>query len=424
MQGRPLKWVGKRDIVLIDEYPDPVDTDTVRPYLFFTARDEEDEQAPFALAAKWADEQTADSIEPVDMPFWVDKVLATDPSTEPGRRIRLLATRIRAGTAFQRSDGKSLLWTGYDYDMPFTDKAIVFSATASMEGWHFHPSTPSISKDGPKVSYRNLTARHIPWPSGVDKYHKKIVADPKQIRLLQDHLRGTVFSAGPETLFISPKSLTLHIQSTFPEAQHTYWGVDIGSNEYRECTRVVLVSEFHAPRDALLGKYLGHAGLEATDDKLSAGDNYQSATNRQLRELHYRMYLKQMIARGSCREVDSDGVAAPMEVFCMIDPKRFNSTLSVLFPDCQLEGIEDNWFMSKKDRQNSPVSRQVIQYLSQLPDDVSRLTAPELKEAGINIGRSDRKKQLLAANDDFAQIGWSFVPGSQGRGNCARMVRL
>ena len=163
-------WVGRRDAVLIDEYPAPVSSGVVWPWQFVKANDEELSE-PYRKAADWAVSQVADSgLKPSGIPAWVGDVLHSSPRTEAGKIIQELARHMQSGTAFQRSrTGKNWVW--YSYDLPFEEKAIVFSATAHLEGWHLDPmSGGKVERDGIRVDYRNMTANFHPWPKSVSRY--------------------------------------------------------------------------------------------------------------------------------------------------------------------------------------------------------------------------------------------------------------
>ena len=243
------------------------------------------------------------------------------------------------------------------------------------------------------------------------------------MRTLKDYLSRTVGSAGPETLFVCPKDFVLHLNGLFPKANWTHWGVDVGSNAYRECKRVWVISEFHNPRDTLFAQYLGHAELKATEETLRPGANRNSHHMRSLRSLHYRTYLKQMIARGACRNVNEDGVAETMEVHCMIDRERFAELLLVLFPDCQVVYPDSDPFLSRKEPQNRSTVSRLAEFLPSVSMDVTKLTVDDLAENGIRIADSHKRSQLMGAEGIFNAYGWSFIPGRRGRGNGAHMVR-
>ena len=141
-------WIGHRDMVLIDEYPQPVETLTVRRSEFVKAMEDEGVE-PFITASSWASEVEMHGIMPTGIPAWVEPVIASQPRSASAKHVQKLAEKMKEGTAFQR-DTHFPFWTGYSYDMPYGDHAIVFSATAAFEGWHFSPSAPDIiDKDGP-----------------------------------------------------------------------------------------------------------------------------------------------------------------------------------------------------------------------------------------------------------------------------------
>lgn len=405
-------WVGRRDAVLIDEYPQPVASGIVHPWQFIRARDEELSE-PFRKAATWAEEQASGKgLEPVGVPDWVPLVLGASPTGEAGQCIQQLAQHMQAGTAFQRS-WQRVNWTWYNYDLPFEEKAIVFSATAHLEGWHFDPlSGGKIERGDFRVDYKNMTARYIPWPKAISRYHRKIIADYSQREEFIDYLVSQIGHSDAKTLIVCPKDLESDVERKFPDARVTHWGCDVGSNEYRDCEKVWLVSLFHQPKDVLYAKYLGHSKVNVSDETLKAGQNFQGSTFKLLENEHHAMQIKQMGARGKCRFVNDAGIAEPQELNCLFyDEDIFSTVIPAQFPGATLVfpvGTEP-----MKRHSNKPVVSKLIRYLNE--SEAAFAGAPELLEAGIKIKGSDRKKKIIAAEELFDGIGWKYEAGQVGR---------
>lgn len=416
------KWVGHRDVVLIDEYPAPVSTGVVNAWQFIKARDDEGTE-PFRCAATWAEEQDCQGLQPAGVPDWVCEVVTSEPSSEEGRNIKKLAEHMMGGTAFQRRIGTRTVWHWYQYDLPFEEKAIVFSATAHLEGWHFDPAqNGKIERTGIRVSYENLAAKYHPWPAGVSQYHDNIVRDPDQREALVDYVCKMVGLFDDSTLIVCPKALERDISRKVKNAKVTHWGCDIGSNEYRECSKVWLVSLFHQRADVLYSKYLGHARQPATEDSLKDGSNTQGSAGNELRRLHHSMQIKQMGARGACRNVDESGVAAPMELHCVFhDRDVFSAIVPEVFRGAEL-GYEDRPQQTRP-RKNRPIVPRIVECLTEAVDDF--VSAKDLEENGIKIRGSDPKKKIKEKPELWATQGWEFLDGSPGRyGQSAGFRRL
>ena len=412
-------WVGRRDVVLIDEYPQPVKTGSVEPWQFTRARDEEAKYGPlgdpFKRAAEWAEEQGGRGLKPVGVPAWVPEVLAVSPVLEAGHEIKLLAWHIQNGTAFQRS-WKSTSWVWYDYDLPFEEKAIVFSATALTEGWTFDPmSRGPIKKDGIRVDYKNVTAKLVGWPEGVSKYHKTILSDYRQREAFLDYLADGVGFADDKTLIVCPKDLESDIAKRIPDAKVTHWGCDVGSNEYRDCSNVWLVSLFHQPKNVLYATYLGHSKALATEDTLKKGQSVGTGSFiKRLDYLHHSTQVKQMGARGTCRYVDDTGIANQMTLNCMFDSDLFSTIVPKQFPNCQMVYPKGCKAVYGSKGTHRPLVTKIVEYLVGAKGEF--VSASELANARIIIKGATRKKRISDDKDVFDGMGWVFEEGSTGGG--------
>ncbi|MEO9793887.1 hypothetical protein [Tateyamaria sp.] len=200
----------------------------------------------------------------------------------------------------------------------------------------------------------------------------------------------------------------------------THYGCDVGSNEYRECSTVWLVSQFHQPKDVLFSKYLGHAKKLATDDNLEAGQNFRGSLITQLELEHHSTQTKQMGARGTCRDVDGDGVAANMTLNCLWkEADQFTSIVPSVFQGCRLV-YPDGVVPSSPKKHTKPVVVKIAEYLQSTDKDC--VTASDLNRAGIKIKGQPRKDKIKAAGDMFKGIGWQFFDGERGK-KPARFVR-
>jgi hypothetical protein len=404
-------WVGRRDAVLIDEYPQPVPTGFVLPYQFIKARDDEDGAEPFVRAAKWAEEQEEQGLRPVGVPDWARAVWNYTPKSEAGKEIHRLAEHMLAGTAFQRRINHTS-WHWYKYDLPYEYMAIVFSATAHLEGWHFNrlESGPSRS-ESLRVNYENVVARRHDWPDGVDTYHDRVMSDPDQRDVFFNYVVEKIgLFADGRTLVVCPLPFEKDLRRRLPDAVNvTHWGCDVGSNEYRNCSNVWLVSLFHVPKDVLFSKYLGHSKALATAETLEPGKNTQSSLMQELKRLHYKTHIKQMAARGTCRKVDGDGVADAMTLNCIF-PKRdqFLDLLPELFHGIQLQDAGGGKVMKTSGRQSRKAK--ITEYLKSTDKDFVRVA--DLK--GIRLGKKEDKELMEKLADHWASLGWVWERGKRG----------
>lgn len=412
-------WIGRRDMVFVDEYPNPVSQELFEPYHFIQARDAEAKAGPFGElfteAAQWAETQRDKGLKPVEAPVWAVKLGKVYPVTEAGRRLKLLAEAIQEGRAFQTKT-EACSWTSYKYDLPFQDRSIVFSATAMYEGWRFG-DVEELKKDGPKVDYSNVTCHWKPWPVGVSRYHKQILSNREQRETFFDDLLSWIIWPDQTTLIVCPKPFESDIRHMFPEAMVTHYGCDVGSNQYRDCNRVFLVSEFHKPSEVYRSHYLGHSQVaKVTDECLKPISNTRGKVYQEVVSDSYAVHLKQMLARGTCRFVDEEGKAQKMEAYCMIDKERFGTLLPELFPGVELvypKGHQPKSGFNKNER--VPTTSKLIQYLPTVDKEKDFVSAKDLEAAGIKIKGKPKKEAIARKEQTFEDIGWSFEQGTVGR---------
>ena len=408
-------WVGRRDIVFVDEDPQPVGQDTFERYHFTKAADDESRTGPhgsvYSEADDWAREQEEKGLSPVTVPPWVYKVLSLSPVSSAGAYIQRLAQGIKDGRAFQ-SRTRTTCWTVYRYDLPFQDRTIIFSATAHYEGFQFGSGNEFIRDLLPKVNYSNVEFKFRDWPEGLTKNHKQIITNKTNRDRFFAEIKDWIPFHSDRTLIICPKDFRSDIEIMFPSAKVTNYGRDVGSNEYRDCTDVYIVSEFHMPNDALRANYLGHSGSAmVTEEALEPIQNSQGSLMKTLKDANYSVHLKQMIARCNLRNIGKDGEAGKATVHCMINEGRFSRLLPALFPNSVLTYPERKpRAIAKGD--NASIVTKAIRYLSSLPEDQEFVGSPELKENGIWVTGKERGKQIAKGEQQFMSVGWFFRKGN------------
>lgn len=425
------KWIGRRDIVFVDEYSDPVMTKNYELYQFTKARDDES-SGPygdlFQDAEDWAREQEEHyeqgdkRLTPVVIPSWIDTILTIAPTSEEGRNIQGLASAIKERRVFQTRTTRTT-WTAYDYNVPFQEKSIMFSATAMFDGWQFGENSDFLKEHLPVIDYSDVTFKHKAWPEGVPVYHDKILSNRQHREEFFDYLKEWIQWPNSETLIIAPKPFVSDIKAMFPMVKVTNYGRDVGSNDFRDCTAVYVVSEFHKPSDVARSHYLGHSGaLEVTEDALEPISNTQGATMLSVKDANYCVHLKQMIARCALRNIDDDGKAGKATVHCMINEDRYTRLLPMLFPQCNLTFPEGKARIYER-RDNTPIVAKIIHYLRTVPEDQEFVGSPELRESGIWIKGASKVKQIAIGEPNFLGSGWYFRKGNS-RTNPAGFHRL
>jgi hypothetical protein len=427
------RWMGHRDVALVDEYPQPVATLTLKRSDFEEAVEAEDHAKPYADALLWAQSQQMFGLKQVPEEPWVADVIASgEPYSEKAKLVYEYALKVQQGTAFQRGKGEKnsvpmMSWVAYSYSLPFEDRAIVFSATAHMEGWQYDPEQDgAIERDAHVVPYDRVTAYKHPWPKGVPPVHQQILENKHHQENFVNYVVSLVSGSSQRTAVVCPKGLRSYIEDAlsgdvFQRVQVTNWGRDVGSNEYKDCTRVFLVSLPHQKSDVSFSKRLGHSKLLAEDKNLKAGENTNSRTSTETKRAEYLTQIQQMGARGNCRNIDEDGRRGEMELHCVWFGKQgdelYSNYLHRLFPG--IKRAKQTSVPSR--RQGTSVISRVMDYLQNT--DQEEVTTADLKLEKIKI--KGRTKQLLENQDVFESIGWMYVPAAQGggKGNSAKFVK-
>lgn len=420
------EWVGRRDIVFVDEDPPPVSHERFDPWMFTKARDEEAERGGrfdlFQEAHEWAEGQCEAGIRPLEIPEWVGAMLEVEAVTEAGKSLQRLAKAINDGRAFA-DRVKATTWHTYNYDLPFQDRMIIFSATAQYEGYQFGSDNQFVTDLLPKVDYSNVTFRFGEWPEGVSKYHRRIMEDRAQRELFFSFLHEWIGWADEKTLIVCPKAFRSDLSTMFPMAKVTNYGRDVGSNDYRDCDVVYVVSEHHVPKNTHRARYLGHSSEgRLSEDTLRPLENTRGKLMLELEDAHHSVHLKQMIARSNIRNVDASGQAGKATIHCLVDEERYARLLPRLFPNAKLEFPEARQ-ASAGGSGTTTVLAKCIRYLSAVPDSKTFVASTELKEQGIWVKGKRKNATLEASSRELAGIGWVFVKGT-GKGNPNGFRRL
>lgn len=410
-------WIGRRDLVLCDEDPESVVQSSVQVYEFVRARDAEAKSGLlgpiFGEAAQWAEDQAKEGLSTVSIPAWVPKLLANDPATSEGQAIKELAIGISEGRVFQ-SRTKSTSWTVYEYKVFFQNKTIIFSATSQFAGWQYGENPEFIDHLLPQIDYSPITFIYRPWPVGLPLVHKAIQDNYTYRNRFIDELKDMIPFHSDRTLIVCPLTFRSEIEATFPSAKVTNYGRDVGSNEYRDCNDVYIVSLFHKPVDVLRGDNLAYSGVEiVTDEALHPLQNSQGKTVKRLKDDNHRVHLQQMISRCNLRNITSDGKSGEARVTCLFSEDIFSRLLPELFLGAKL--VYPKGALVRKSGDTTPIVTKAVRYLSTVPEDQEFVGSPELKESGIIIKGSAKQKQIAIGEAQFLNQGWFFRGGTAGR---------
>lgn len=292
---------------------------------------------------------------------------------------------------------------------------IVLDATAAYAPHAQTMMTASV----PKVQYPNLKICHLDGPrelkgecvsrlnkTGLTGYAKWIA------KVVRHHGK-----ASEASLVVVHKSVEDHVRDALRTeiaekecVQVTHWGCDVGSNEYRDCKTVFMFSEFYQPRHVYLAKALGSTGKQATDYALrQATGQRSSGLVSEVEEAHLFRQFKQMASRGTARQVDDHGIAAPMRVITSMDRARLLRCLPELFPSAPapVNLASPNTTKFTKGQKLASHLMQHMQARTRLA-----LCATDIYGAtGImpkDLNRAFNSRECV----NLEVFGWSFTPGA------------
>ena len=299
-------------------------------------------------------------------------------------------------------------------------KSVVFSATAHLDGFQFSPNKERLDAfEGSYVKYPNLDIREVPFPR-VSKAARYIVQNRHELETAVAHIRDIISKTdeGSSVLVVVPKPLKDWVEqdSYRNPNQHnaaiyvTNWGRDIGSNEYRDCTEVILWANHHKPKHTTFSELRLYSEERVNSENLQEVHNGKF-TGRALSLEQAQLYaaIKQMGSRGTTRFVNDDGNAWPMRLWISWAELR-PELLKDIFPESNFtrEPVTDERFLSKSKREMVP---RVIDVLSNTEKD--EIMMSEVANTIPNAPKNSQK--FLEARSLLNTYGWDFIQGKRGR---------
>lgn len=461
----PRRWIGPRDLILIDEVPNTSKITSLKPTDFALAREisaerglktakvyaeasnrvaKRQDNADRSQNTKWSKVSfpsptgLRDDLAKYSDKGLVETLLPVIEFLEASRDDRTFERQQRTGKGYRVTN------TYFKDVSRHFGKKVIFSATAHLEGYQInreHSKSLQLYV-GPKVKYTNLKVKTSPWPAGINKYINEIVSDPDQIDTAIEHIKSiinqTEISTDPdepnEVLLVMPVKLIKHFKKAVPDGTFkpktvhvTNWGRDIGSNEYRKCRDVILWSNHHKPMDTTAAEYHIFADEIVSNKSLKLFKGGRTLGAAQiLKEGQLYSQYKQMANRGSARFVKDDGTCGDMTLW--ISWASFEPFwLKDILPGCSFSPIPvvEKRFLGK----NTTVIDKVVSTLSGVDPAVTEVSLPDYAElTGLNP-RTVKNQASMLNKDDLSRItlniyGWKYVAGTLGRsGVPARFVR-
>ena len=308
-------------------------------------------------------------------------------------------------------------------------KSVVFSATVHLDGFQFSPNRARLDAyEGSVVEYPYLDIQEVPYPR-IEKAARYLVQKPKELEIALAHIRHilSMTEQGSKVLLVVPKAIKKWVEQDIDtnfqhqnrEINITNWGRDVGSNEYRNCSEVILWSNNHKPKHTTFSELCLYSEQPVSSNLNEVLRGKFIGRPMRLQESQLYAAIKQMGSRGTTRYIDNDGNAWPMRLWISWAELKPEWLLEI-FPKSSFTRcpVTDQRFLAKP---SSEIVPKIIDFLMTV--DVEEMSTSEVANTINNVGKYSRK--LLEAKPKLNAYGWDFVPGKRGRnGYKAKFVAI
>lgn len=209
------------------------------------------------------------------------------------------------------------------------------------------------SLEVPKVDYRKLELFSIETPKAQRGRIKDILKKMATARPYAQWIKDTVLEntqSGELALIVTHNDLfnlellPVHHNPKEPwdlEGRRVLtlnWGSGVGVNWAKDAGAVFLFGEFYIPRRTIVGSVLGGKDLVYTkaQDLGNTEGRYLNGTYGDFSENHRLRWSIQLGARGRMRQVDPEGVAAPMRLYSSMPLETFLKMREIAFESAPL----------------------------------------------------------------------------------------
>ena len=452
LADNPKRFIGNKDLLIVDEIPTNLQINSLNYADFARARAKASElglssHRTFVVADDWVRKRQKRAEEEVNQAAF-HKI--TDTVAEGAKQARAdldglhssdkavlvqvldyidALAENRGFERVQRTGLGHLVHHVYFEDVAknFT-KSVVFSATVHLDGFQYSPNKERLNAfEGSFVKYPHLDIREVPYPN-ISKAARDLTQKPRELEIAMAHIKDIISKTdeGSNVLVVVPKAIREWVeQEIYQKFNHhnseihvTNWGRDVGSNEYRNCSEVILWSNYHKPKHTTYSELCLYTEENVTDTNLiEVSRGKFSGRAMSLEEDQLYAAIKQMGSRGTTRFVDDEGNAWPMRLWiswAQLKPEL----LQQIFPSSGFTRatVTDDRFLSKPSRSIVP---RIIDILTTA--EAKEITMAEVANVIPNVRKNSQK--IIQARDALNTYGWDFVQGKRGRnGDQAKFV--
>lgn len=428
------------DFVLVDEYPEPVIGDTLKPseILAWHERDQYGPRGDTLLKVKkWVHDLQDQTDKQLERPDWLDQI-----NDGFDKRLVGLAEAIGAGRAFITQQGayQHLQWSRLL--VPFEGRALVCSATNELEGWQLDPKLKPetlVAHRGKPTDYSQAQVRFMPWPEYAKTQNPEL-GDRQTARLLRDQVVSELENLpkdGGDVFVLMPKALREGLSKGFFDSvanRHTgkimvqHWGAGIGSNAFQGCSHAIIVGLHHLNALGVVQKIKAHRGYQS--DTLRRGGANTKVVYDTKDDEHARQVI-QMLSRICIRQMDEAAdntyLAKAANIVWIATPKDTDKIAAVLkksFKNIRIDRVEvPEEFLVVDDVTQLRCWIERAKWVGKQMDNlaIQEFTYADVDARfGIQPKESRQKKKF---NAGLQAVGWQVTIGD-GRGNHTRFSRL
>jgi len=292
----------------------------------------------------------------------------------------------------------------------------------------------SLVGNMPQIDYSNLTIKQIEAPKKYRGNLKRIVGSDTSAQEYYEFIKTVVkanVTEGDNVLIICHKKLVydrtrlgLLSATVEPDTEmfkgcktlFLTWGQGVGSNKYKDATKVFTFGEFHKPKRVTVAHALGYQNIKAKDVNFSQLNGRLVNEHKELQESDLLRWQKQLMARGNVRNITSDGKCGKMSFYTTMSWNRLIDNVDSLFPNADIP-TRDVKHSSKETGNNKRYK--LVEFLSSTDRD--KISFKELSELiDIPTRRITTNINADSVKPTFDAYKWKTVSskdlGEKGKG--------
>lgn len=304
---------------------------------------------------------------------------------------------------------------------------VLLDATADISGLS-QLMGGDLARGLPAIDYSGLSLHHIEPPKEFTRVNDVVKTRSKAVAYRDwitknvlantaagDRVLVVVHKAMIETHGLFPHSPKEPDRGLFPGRQTNviWWGQGIGSNRYKDATKVFLFSEFYRPRRVTVATTLGARRNRAEEVPLAKLKGKLTGDFLDIHEGDLLRWTKQLACRGNVRNVAEGGRCGSMDLYTSMDFGRLTRNLARLFPGARAP--------QRINGEKGSSGRAALVELLSTTDKIEFSSKDVEIRTGISARNLKRELETSTVGAVAQAYGWSLVSakdiGRPGRAN-------